>query len=165
MLSSGPGIDLAQFVPEPAGDGAPLVFLMVARLLRDKGVVEFADAARIVRASRPDVEFHLLVSSTSRTGPRSIATVERWDRRARCAISARLPMCGRIWSAALWCCRVVPRRHAAPAAEAAAMGAAADRDRRSRLQRSRGQARTFLCTVRDARSLPTLMFSLPRARP
>ncbi|RYF47715.1 MAG: glycosyltransferase family 1 protein, partial [Cytophagaceae bacterium] len=60
-LLPGSGIDLVQFDPESGiADNTPHLFLMVARLLRDKGVVEFVDAARIVRSMRPNVEFHLL---------------------------------------------------------------------------------------------------------
>lgn len=58
-LLPGSGIDLTRFPPAPAAEGPP-VFLMVARLLRDKGVVEFAEAARIVRRTRPDAQFGLL---------------------------------------------------------------------------------------------------------
>ncbi|MBH9538433.1 glycosyltransferase family 4 protein [Novosphingopyxis sp. YJ-S2-01] len=61
-LLPGSGIDLTQFCPgEGAGrDISPPTFLMVARLLRDKGVIEFADAARIVRGRTPHAEFRLL---------------------------------------------------------------------------------------------------------
>ncbi len=55
----GSGIDLAHFTPAPLPQ-SPFTFLMVARLLRDKGVVEFVEAARIVRATHPDVRFQLL---------------------------------------------------------------------------------------------------------
>ncbi len=59
QLLPGSGIDLTRFIPTPLPDTAP-VFLMVARLLRDKGVVEFAQAARIVRKTHPDATFCLL---------------------------------------------------------------------------------------------------------
>ncbi|MEG3123103.1 glycosyltransferase family 4 protein [Sphingomonas sp. GB1N7] len=59
-LLPGSGIDLAHFTPDPAAETSVPTFLMVARLLRDKGVVEFADAARIVRDARPDARFELL---------------------------------------------------------------------------------------------------------
>lgn len=58
----GSGIDLDRFRFEPMpqnGIGSP-VFLMVARLLRDKGVLEFVEAARRIRAERPMVRFQLL---------------------------------------------------------------------------------------------------------
>jgi glycosyltransferase involved in cell wall biosynthesis len=41
-------------------DGAPFCFLLVGRMLVNKGVVEFADAARIVRRRFPDARFQLL---------------------------------------------------------------------------------------------------------
>jgi glycosyltransferase involved in cell wall biosynthesis len=59
-LLPGSGIDLTEFTVAPMPEGDPFAFLMVARLLRDKGVVEFADAARMVRAKRPAVRFRLL---------------------------------------------------------------------------------------------------------
>jgi glycosyltransferase involved in cell wall biosynthesis len=58
-LLPGSGIDLARFVPAPWPEGPP-VFLMIARLLRDKGVVEFVEAARRVRARHPEARFQLL---------------------------------------------------------------------------------------------------------
>lgn len=60
-LLPGSGIDLADFTPAgTAAETVPFAFLMVARLLRDKGVVEYADAARMVQAVHPEVQFRLL---------------------------------------------------------------------------------------------------------
>lgn len=60
-LLPGSGIDLADFTPAgPDAEDEPFAFLLVARLLRDKGVVEYADAARLLRQTRPDVRFRLL---------------------------------------------------------------------------------------------------------
>lgn len=60
-LLPGSGIDLARFAPAPLPDPvAPPVFLMIARLLRDKGVIEFVEAARRIRASHPGTRFRLL---------------------------------------------------------------------------------------------------------
>ncbi|MCA2979746.1 MAG: glycosyltransferase family 1 protein, partial [Myxococcaceae bacterium] len=55
----GSGVDLARFSPTPPPAGPPLIVLP-ARLLRDKGVVEFVEAARRVRALRPAVRFALV---------------------------------------------------------------------------------------------------------
>ncbi len=58
----GSGIDAAHYDPAAfprAGDGT-IRFLMVARLIRDKGVAEFVEAARIVRALHPQARFALL---------------------------------------------------------------------------------------------------------
>lgn len=51
-LVNGSGVDLARFAPQPLPD-AP-VFLMIGRLVADKGVVEYIQAARALRATRPD---------------------------------------------------------------------------------------------------------------
>lgn len=60
----GAGIDTTHFCPGslPSRDngGAALVFLLIGRMLWDKGVGEFAEAARIVKQTHPDTEFHLL---------------------------------------------------------------------------------------------------------
>jgi len=53
----GSGVDLALFPPRHLGK--PHVFLMVARLLADKGVREYVQAARLVQARFPDAIFQL----------------------------------------------------------------------------------------------------------
>ncbi|MFO0827465.1 MAG: glycosyltransferase family 4 protein [Phycisphaerales bacterium] len=60
-MISGSGVDTAHYAasPVPPTTDAP-VFLMIARLLRDKGVVEFADAARIVRREFPRARFRIV---------------------------------------------------------------------------------------------------------
>jgi glycosyltransferase involved in cell wall biosynthesis len=58
----GSGIDSAAFAPEPMPDHAAdePVFLMIARVLRDKGVEEFVTAARTIRSRHPRAVFRLL---------------------------------------------------------------------------------------------------------
>lgn len=58
----GSGIDLQHFQPCPAPQPAAAAFrfLLVARMLRDKGVEEYAAAARIMRQQLPGVQFQLL---------------------------------------------------------------------------------------------------------
>jgi glycosyltransferase involved in cell wall biosynthesis len=79
-LLPGSGIDLKHFAPAPMpAPGEPPVFLMIARLLRDKGVVEFVEAARRVRARHPGARFQLLgaVASENRTAI-DHATLKAW---------------------------------------------------------------------------------------
>jgi glycosyltransferase involved in cell wall biosynthesis len=58
----GSGVDLRRFgVAPPAANPAP-VFLLSGRLLRDKGVGEFIEAARRVKANHPGTVFQLLGS-------------------------------------------------------------------------------------------------------
>ncbi len=80
-LLPGAGIDLSWFAPRastrPAGE--PFRFLLIARLLWDKGVGEFIAAARQVRARKPDVEFQIvgMLNVQNRTAVDS-ASVEAW---------------------------------------------------------------------------------------
>lgn len=77
-LLPGSGVDLARFQPSPLPRGAP-IFLLVARLLGDKGVREFAGAARLVRAEFPDARFQLLgpIDDGNRTAV-TRAELDRW---------------------------------------------------------------------------------------
>jgi glycosyltransferase involved in cell wall biosynthesis len=73
----GSGVDLNAFTPFalPSVDAGACVFLMVARLLWDKGVREYVDAARSLRAQWPRVRFQLLgpLDASSRSGvPRAV---------------------------------------------------------------------------------------------
>ena len=58
----GSGVDLTKFVPGPgtAKKGNGLVFLLVSRMLWDKGIGEFISAARIIKKKYPDTRFSLL---------------------------------------------------------------------------------------------------------
>lgn len=79
-LLPGSGIDNTRFAAtEMPSAEAPQVFLMVSRLLRDKGVEEFIDAARQIKASHPQVRFQLLgaLGSENRTAI-GAATLKTW---------------------------------------------------------------------------------------
>lgn len=54
----GSGVDLYKFKPQPLP--TKNVFLMISRLIVDKGVVEFLQAAKIVKKKFPDVIFRLV---------------------------------------------------------------------------------------------------------
>lgn len=79
-LLPGSGIDLRQFAPAPfpIPEETP-VFLMIARLLRDKGVLEFVEAARRVKCRHPQARFQLLgaVGSENRSAI-DRPTVDSW---------------------------------------------------------------------------------------
>lgn len=57
VLLNGIGVDLTHFVPTPFPE--PLTFLLVARLIREKGLMEYVAAARMVKARHPEVRFRL----------------------------------------------------------------------------------------------------------
>ena len=80
-LLPGSGIDLNHFAATdyPTEKDAP-VFLMIARLLRDKGVIEYVAAARKVKSDHPRARFQLLgaVDAANRTAI-DAATVTSWE--------------------------------------------------------------------------------------
>ncbi|WP_187264531.1 glycosyltransferase family 4 protein [Pontibacter beigongshangensis] len=67
----GSGIDLRAFVPaETYRRNQPFVFLMVGRLMFEKGIAEYVEAARLVKAAFPEVRCQVLgaIDERSRTG-------------------------------------------------------------------------------------------------
>jgi glycosyltransferase involved in cell wall biosynthesis len=75
---NGSGVDMTRFVPAALPKG-PTTFLFVARLLRDKGVHEFVEAARIVKAAAPQTRFVLVGAAD--TNPTAVASdvLKAWE--------------------------------------------------------------------------------------
>ena len=63
VLTRGSGVNLIEFERKPLPDNPSFIF--VGRLVRGKGVFEYLDAARIVKAKYPDSQFHLVGSMDS----------------------------------------------------------------------------------------------------
>ena len=59
VVVNGSGVDLAAFLVTPL-PGNPIVFLLIGRLLGDKGVREFGEAARRVKLLHPEVRFRVV---------------------------------------------------------------------------------------------------------
>lgn len=60
LMEGGEGVDLDKYAYQPSDFSKGVRFLMIARLLYDKGYSEFVQAARIVRSHHPNVKFELL---------------------------------------------------------------------------------------------------------
>jgi len=79
----GSGIDTACFCPldTPPRDSGGVTFLLVARLLWDKGVGEYVDAARSLKREYPDAQFQLL-GFLDVENPQAVARsdVDQWQR-------------------------------------------------------------------------------------
>lgn len=77
FLLGGIGVDLAQWASAaPVVD--PVTFLLVARLLREKGIEQYAAAARIVKQQYPLVRFILLGGLDDNPGSITQAEVQAW---------------------------------------------------------------------------------------
>ncbi|EIO3937747.1 glycosyltransferase family 4 protein [Vibrio vulnificus] len=58
FLVNGSGVDLSHYEKEPLSNKP--YFLLIARLLGDKGIREYAQAAAVVKQQYPEAEFHLV---------------------------------------------------------------------------------------------------------
>lgn len=74
---NGSGVDIEQYSERPLPEGQP-VFLMMARLLRDKGVYEFITAARQVRQRLPLARFLLVGAPDSNPTAIRQSEVDGW---------------------------------------------------------------------------------------
>lgn len=59
-LLPGSGVDLNKFVPVKEEESKIFKFLLIARLLKDKGVFEYIEATKILRKKYKSVEFQIL---------------------------------------------------------------------------------------------------------
>ena len=73
----GIGVDLADW-PLVLSIAEPVTFLLAARLLREKGIVEYAEAARNVKTKYPAVRFILLGGLDPNPGGLTQYEVEAW---------------------------------------------------------------------------------------
>jgi glycosyltransferase involved in cell wall biosynthesis len=79
-LIQGSGVDLALFKPAPEPPGDPVVILP-SRLIWEKGIQEFVDAAKRLREQGVAARF-ALVGNTHPSNPRAVpeATLREWER-------------------------------------------------------------------------------------
>ncbi|MBC7777739.1 MAG: glycosyltransferase family 4 protein [Phycisphaerae bacterium] len=76
LLIHGPGIDLQHFAPQAkVSPSEKTVFLFVARLLSEKGICEFVEAARLLKSKGVAAEFRVL-GSTDSGNPTTISDLE-----------------------------------------------------------------------------------------
>lgn len=77
FVLGGIGVELSQWPQQPPVL-APVTFLLVARLLREKGIEDYAAAARIVKRQHPQARFILLGGLDDNPGSITQADVEAW---------------------------------------------------------------------------------------
>lgn len=77
VVVNGSGVDTDIYTPVPLPEG-PINFLLIARLLGDKGIREYVHAARILRDEWPDAKFHLVGGLDPNPDGIASEEVERW---------------------------------------------------------------------------------------
>ena len=79
-LLPGSGVDLERFSPREKIPNSNVTFLLVARLIWDKGVGEFVEAARRVKKYHPESEFQLLgFVDTNNPSALSEDQIHQWE--------------------------------------------------------------------------------------
>lgn len=80
LMVAGSGVDLERFAPAPLPPAPTVRFLMIARIIRDKGVVEFVDACRRVGAQVPAATFAIVGGQDDNPTAVPRAELDRWRR-------------------------------------------------------------------------------------
>jgi|FLYL01.1.fsa_nt_gi glycosyltransferase involved in cell wall biosynthesis len=79
LLVNGSGVDLAHYALAPLPSG-PVRFLLIARLLADKGILEYVEAARVLKGRYPQLAFDLVGPLDPNPMAISLAQVRAWER-------------------------------------------------------------------------------------
>ena len=74
---AGTGVNLNRFKQTPVPQTAPH-FLLISRLLADKGVREFVEAAKMLKASWPDAKFQIVGPMDANPNSIQAAEIEAW---------------------------------------------------------------------------------------
>lgn len=77
VLLGGIGVPLLDWPVHPPHT-QPMTFTLIARLLREKGILEYLQAARLVKAQQPDARFYLLGGLDDNPGAISQADIQPW---------------------------------------------------------------------------------------
>lgn len=77
-LGSGVNLDEFGFTPVPASTGDDLEFVLVARLLKNKGILQYVEAAKRLNREHPGLKFHIVGPSDTSPDGISAADIESW---------------------------------------------------------------------------------------
>ena len=78
VVIPGSGVDIQAFpfVPLPQ---KPIRFLLIARLISDKGIFEYVDACRLIKKRHPEVQFDLLAPPDANPNGIDEDSVKKWE--------------------------------------------------------------------------------------
>ncbi len=80
VVVNGMGVDLSRYAHVPPKEGDGTRFLMVSRLLRDKGVREYVEAAKTIKAKYPEARFRLAGSLDANPSSVTQEELDTWIR-------------------------------------------------------------------------------------
>ena len=59
-LIPGSGMDVEKYTPQPESNNGPFIFIMISRLIKDKGIYEYVEAAGKIKKKYSNTEFRLV---------------------------------------------------------------------------------------------------------
>lgn len=78
-LVNGSGVDLEYYTKAELPTGE-ITFLLIARLLKEKGIFEYVEAARVLKVKYPQLRFVLVGPLDSNPSGLSVANVDQWQK-------------------------------------------------------------------------------------
>ncbi len=79
VLVNGSGINIEKFAFAPP-KLSPVAFLLIARLIKDKGILEYVESARLLKQKYPDARFQLLGPLDINPAAITQEQLERWTK-------------------------------------------------------------------------------------
>ncbi len=78
VVVNGSGVNTEKFSPQPLPDGDEIHFLLIGRLLKDKGVREYVEAARQIKKHYPQAVFNLVGFLDSNPSSVTQTELDQW---------------------------------------------------------------------------------------
>ncbi|MCX7121205.1 MAG: glycosyltransferase family 4 protein [Gammaproteobacteria bacterium] len=78
IVINGSGVDLSYYAFSTISTDKPIRFLLIARLLKDKGLIEYVEAAKIIKQKYSDSEFHLVGYIDDNPAAISQSLLDKW---------------------------------------------------------------------------------------
>jgi len=79
VLVNGSGVNIEKFALAPP-KLSPVTFLLIARLIKDKGILEYVESARLLKQKYPDARFQLLGPLDINPAAITQEQLERWTK-------------------------------------------------------------------------------------
>lgn len=79
VLVNGSGVNIEKFAFAPP-KLSPVTFLLIARLIKDKGILEYVESARLLKQKYPDARFQLLGPLDINPAAITQEQLERWSK-------------------------------------------------------------------------------------
>lgn len=148
-LLPGSGVNTARFALLPYPKGETVDFLFISRVMKEKGIDQYLEAARVIHARHPETVFHILGGCDDESYRKTLAEME-----ATGAIRYHGQQPSVLPFQEISACTVQPRGHEQRAAGKRRLRPPHHHHRPQRLPRDRGGRRQRLCLPPEGQRRP-----------